>query len=246
MADLKSKMENNPVFLPYPQGTNLLGYDSNGLPIELVVTAPRKYVTRYDINGNPVYTYDRNLSMGYTTPPLTEEEKRRKAARTEIKNRRPTAMATLSAIAKAEIGGRTMDLATRTFTPYSSWSDGIGQLAQTAMGWNPNDNPLGRILTDLTNPGYWNPYGVTEKLVNTVGNKVLFPIEDAVSTAIDNGTIWDPYTTFMGRFGNYSDNLLINMYASWARRFGLPDKARIPADAMRKITEPVRIDEGRH
>ncbi|MBR3454894.1 MAG: hypothetical protein IKH26_06195 [Bacteroidaceae bacterium] len=176
--------------------------------------------------------------MGYTTPPLTEEEKRRKAARTEIKNRRPgkltgtakamsdmtfwgigstftpfvlqplisgsgpTAKATLSAIAKAEIGGRTMDLATRTFTPYSSWSDGIGQLAQTATGWNPNDNPLGRILTDLTNPGYWNPYGVTEKLVNTVGNKVLFPVEDAVSTAIDNGTIWDPYTTFMGRFGH--------------------------------------------
>lgn len=50
-----------------------------------------------------------------------------------------------------------------------------------------------------------------------------------------NGALWDPYTTFRGRFGNYSDNLFTNMYATAARRYGLPDKARIPADAMRKI-----------
>lgn len=87
MAERKDKREIDPFFWPYAQGTNLFGYDSNGLPIDYVVTAPRKYVARYDVNGNPIYTYDRNLSMGYVTPPKTEEEKRRAEARTEIKNR---------------------------------------------------------------------------------------------------------------------------------------------------------------
>lgn len=58
---------------------------------------------------------------------------------------------------------------------------------------------------------------------------------NAIKTAYDNGTIWDRYTTLGGRFGNYSDNPFVNVYATMARRYGLPDKARIPADAFRKI-----------
>ena len=280
MSNKRYEPIDTPIFQPYTQGTNLLGYDSNGLPIDLVVTAPRKYVARYDSDGNPVYTTDINLSMGYTTLPQTEEETRRKAARTEIKNRRsgeltgtarslsdmavasigsalaplalqplisgtwPTINAALPSLAKAEIGGRTVDLVTRAFTPYSSWSDGIGSLVQTATGWNPNDHPLGRMVTDLSNPGYWNPYGVTDRVVNAVGSKVIYPAEEAVTTLIDNGTLYDPYTTFRGRLGNYGDNIFTDVYGTLARRWGLPDKARIPADAIRKITEPVRVEEG--
>ena len=59
----------------------------------------------------------------------------------------------------------------------------------------------------------------------------------------DTGALWDKYTTFQGRFGNYGDNLLTNMYGTYARRYGLPDKARLPADAIRKLKTDVRIDE---
>ena len=63
-------------------------------------------------------------------------------------------------------------------------------------------------------------------------------------TLYDNGTLWDKYTTFRGRFGNYGDNLLTNMYGTAARRFGIPDKARIPADTMRKIKGDIHVDNG--
>ncbi len=59
----------------------------------------------------------------------------------------------------------------------------------------------------------------------------------------DTGALWDRYTTFQGRFGNYGDNLLTNMYGTYARRFGLPDKARVPADAIRKVREDVTINK---
>jgi hypothetical protein len=65
-----------------------------------------------------------------------------------------------------------------------------------------------------------------------------------VKDLYDNGTIWDRYTTFRGRFGNYGDNLATNIYGTLARNYGLPDKARIPADAMRKVGEPMRIENG--
>lgn len=61
---------------------------------------------------------------------------------------------------------------------------------------------------------------------------------------VDNGTLWDAYTTFGGRFGNYGDNIFTKIYGTAARRFGLPDKARIPADAMRKIKGDIHIDNG--
>lgn len=276
----ESSYGDGPLYQPYPQGTNLLGYDTNGLPLELTVTAPRKYVAKYNDMGNPIYTTDRNLSMGYITLPQIVEQMARKNALTEMKNRRagkltgtakvmsdvavggigstllplvgqpivqstwPTIKDILPSLAKAEIGARSMDLATRTFTPYENWSDGMGQLVQTATGWNPNASTLGRMATDMTNPGYWNLYGASDRIINAVGSKVVYPAEEAVKTVVDNGTLYDPYTTFRGRFGNYGDNILTDIYGTVARRFGLPDKARIPADAMRKISEPVRIENG--
>lgn len=67
-------------------------------------------------------------------------------------------------------------------------------------------------------------------------------IEDELYNIYNNGTLFDKYTTFRGRFGNYGDNLLTNMYGTYARRFGLPDKARFPADAIRKMRDEVSIE----
>lgn len=67
---------------------------------------------------------------------------------------------------------------------------------------------------------------------------LTYSLKGAANTAknlYDEGALWDRYTTLGGRFGNYSDNPFVNVYATTARRFGLPDKPRIPADAMRKL-----------
>ena len=75
----------------------------------------------------------------------------------------------------------------------------------------------------------------------TVGKKV----GNELYNVYDNGTLFDKYTTFRGRFGNYGDNLLTNIYGTYSRRLGLPDKARIPADAIRKIRGGVNITDDR-
>lgn len=66
----------------------------------------------------------------------------------------------------------------------------------------------------------------------------------ALQTAYDNGTFWDSYTTLGGRFGNWGDTWLDKAWGTTARRFGLPDKARIPGDTMRKLREPVNVQDG--
>lgn len=79
--------------------------------------------------------------------------------------------------------------------------------------------------------------GIAAVSAYTIGKKV----GNEVYNIYNNGTLFDKYTTLRGRFGNYGDNLLTNMYGTYTRRFGLPDKARIPADAIRKIKGGVNI-----
>ena len=77
-----------------------------------------------------------------------------------------------------------------------------------------------------------------------VGKAIYDASEPFVTALYDNDTLWDRYTTFRGRFGNYGDNLATNIYGTLARRYGFPDKARIPADVIRKIKdEAVFSDE---
>lgn len=54
---------------------------------------------------------------------------------------------------------------------------------------------------------------------------------------LTNGALYDSYTTLGGRLGYYSKNPIVNTYATLARRFNLPDKARLPSDYIRKIKE---------
>ncbi len=77
-----------------------------------------------------------------------------------------------------------------------------------------------------------------------VGKETINTGKAVVNNVVDSGLLWDAYTTFGGRLGNYGDNMLTNIYGTAARRFGLPDKARIPADAMRKIKGDITIDNG--
>ena len=60
----------------------------------------------------------------------------------------------------------------------------------------------------------------------------------------NNGRLYDSYTTFKGRFGNYGNNILTNIWGTTARRLNLPDKPRIPADGIRKIKNDVNLENG--
>lgn len=143
-------------------------------------------------------------------------------------------------IAAGTAASEGVNLATNVLTPYNTWSEGVSDVVNQATGWNPQDSWWGQTMAEATNPGWLvNPSRVMGA-VDRVGSAV----ENGVKTAYDNGTLWDAYTTFGGRFGNYGDNLATNIYGTAARRFGLPDKARVPADAMRKIKGDVHVDNG--
>lgn len=66
----------------------------------------------------------------------------------------------------------------------------------------------------------------------------------ALQAAYDNGTLWDRYTTLGGRLGNWGDTFLDKAWGTAARRFGLPDEARIPGDTMRKLRETPTVSDG--
>ena len=88
-----------------------------------------------------------------------------------------------------------------------------------------------------------------EKGITTAYNANRAAIENnkiykTIAEIIDDGSLGDPYTTFRGRLGTYGNNLFSNLYGTVARNFNLPDKARIPADAIRKIKGDVSIKDG--
>lgn len=88
---------------------------------------------------------------------------------------------------------------------------------------------VGGFLGNMTNPGYW------------VGGK----IPGFIKKGLYNGMLWDKYTDFSARFGNWSKNPITNAYASMARNFGLPDVSRLPGDLFRKINSHARkLDNG--
>lgn len=134
--------------------------------------------------------------------------------------------------------------------------EGIQPLVMSATEWarshSANDlhkmDPYGEIpwnaaavATGLLAGEVATPYVIkgTETLFNSMND-----VSRWAKKAYDEGTIWDKYTTFGGRFGNYGDNIFTNIYGTAARRFGLPDKARVPADAMRKLSETPKIENG--
>lgn len=90
---------------------------------------------------------------------------------------------------------------------------------------------------------------IGERGINAVYNANRDVIENTkiyktLEEIIDNGTFGDPYTTFRGRLGSYGDNILSNIYGTLSRDFNLPDKARVPADAIRKIKGDIDIKNG--
>ena len=171
----ESSYGDGPLYQPYPQGTNLLGYDTNGLPLELTVTAPRKHVAKYNDMGNPIYTTDKNLSMGYTTLPPTLEEMARKNALTEIKNRRPGKLTgTAKVMSDLAIGGIGVALAPVALQPLASslW-DGLSYGASKAGSTIAPGSPL------WTHP-------ITQQ---TAYSTLAGTTADAISTALTGNTI---------------------------------------------------------
>lgn len=74
--------------------------------------------------------------------------------------------------------------------------------------------------------------GLLDLAVPVMGVKGVPKAKAMAAKAVDEGLLWDKYTTFGGRFGNWGDTMLDKIWGTTARRFGLPDKARVPADAM--------------
>lgn len=105
----------------------------------------------------------------------------------------------------------------------------------------------GHGLNHAINEGVdgWGDATMTALEVTPLG-KVVKPVAQGVANTAkevyDSGALWDAYTTFGGRFGNYGGNMATNIYGTAARRYGLPDKARVPADNIRKIKSDVAID----
>ena len=83
---------------------------------------------------------------------------------------------------------------------------------------------VGGFIGNMVNPGY------------LIGGK----IPSVVKKGLYNGMLWDKYTDFSARFGNWSKNPIINAYASIARNSGLPDISRLPGDLFRKINSHAR------
>lgn len=124
-------------------------------------------------------------------------------------------------------------------TDNKSWEDVVNSavLGNNGIFVNPYANMALDIIVPTVGGNYRNMANVG-KYTADVGKYIANTTKNLSKYAYnlyDNGTLWDRYTTFRGRFGNYSDNPFVNVYATIARRFGLPDKARIPADAMRKM-----------
>ena len=132
-------------------------------------------------------------------------------------------------------------------TGNKSWEDVVNSavLGNNGIFVNPYANMALDIIVPTVGGKYRNIVNVGKGIANTtakgvvnISKSVANATKDLAKSAYNlygNGTLWDRYTTFRGRFGNYSDNPFVNAYATMARRFGLPDKARIPADAMRKM-----------
>lgn len=83
-------------------------------------------------------------------------------------------------------------------------------------------------LESLGDKGIITAYNANKAAIEN--NKVYKTIAELV----DEGTLGDPYTTFRGRLGSYGNNVFTDLYGTLARNFNLPDKPRIPADAIRK------------
>lgn len=92
------------------------------------------------------------------------------------------------------------------------------------------------LAVDFLTPGLFGALGKAGKLGK------LSKLADRV---VDVVPLLDRYTTVGGRFGRYESNLLTDIYATNARRLGLPDKARLPSDAIRKLKTDVSLaDDG--
>lgn len=52
----------------------------------------------------------------------------------------------------SEIGGRSVDLASRAFTG-NTWGQNVGNVVEDITGLNPNNTMVGQFVTDATNPG---------------------------------------------------------------------------------------------
>lgn len=187
----------------FPEGGVLQGeYDANGnlnflYPTldDVVINAsqpyeeePQLYVARYDENGNPVYTVDKNLSMGYTTTPMTDREKELKDARIDIKNRRAGKLGdyagALANMAELGISASLAPLVGSHFIP--ALYEGLGEIGSalrpgSPLWMNPITKELitGAMAADAINHGI---RYASDNQYNGVGDYLVSKVDDFTNT----------------------------------------------------------------
>lgn len=76
-------------------------------------------------------------------------------------------------------GGNGIDAASKFLTG-NTWGENVGGLIERTTGWNPRNSQWTNVLLDMTNPGYFTPYGAVEKGVIQTTNKALSRARDAI------------------------------------------------------------------
>lgn len=142
-------------------------------------------------------------------------------------------------VATSTLGGKAVDLATTTVTPYSSWGKGISDVVNRATGWNPNDSWWGSVLTDMTNPGYLTPYSLVENSTIKAAN--------AIEDVANNWRPWVPrdanrYYRIVGESG---DPIGDAIQSGVVRGPGANPNARASMEATMKA-KPIKLAAKAH
>ena len=128
------------------------------------------------------------------------------------------------------------DAATKLFTGYNSWSEGMSDLVHTATGWNPNNSWWGQFLTEATNPGWMmNP----SRIMNPIGK-----IGEAVETGLNKATSFynSPLTGKWTTIGSRQYRL---SPAAGANRIAVESGTPTIGNTTDKVVFPVRDRTGK-
>lgn len=141
------------------------------------------------------------------------------------------------ALASSSLGTGLTTLVTNPYVDAAGMSWGLSDAANKTRNGQYGNSLTEDAMTalELTPLGYGAGKGLDTAY--NIGKQAL-------QTAYDNGTFYDKYTTLGGRFGNWGDTWLDKVWGTTARRFNLPDKAKIPGDAIRKISHDITVKDG--
>lgn len=116
-------------------------------------------------------------------------------------------------VVASEIGGKGVNFINKAITG-NTWGQNVGNTFKWLTGWNPNNTVVGKLVTDMTNPGYYagnfienGINGIGEILntkINTPRNNILHEFDNKLALSSGNGNV-NPYLKKMekSQWGDY-------------------------------------------